>query len=142
MEKINSYRKYYQKLIQRTCWTSAVVDLNNSIYLCPIDSLCRDRAFEESDSLANSTKASPVERPSGFLTNKMPSTPSKTLHGSLPVAKKSNYKRELLSVTTHLNFFFFSYVELTTCLAVQSYGKPRIRIITCAPFDKNACASL
>ena len=26
---------------------------------------------------------------------------------------------------------------LTTCLGVASYGKPRIRIITCPPRDKN-----
>lgn len=31
--------------------------------------------------------------------------------------------------------------KLTTCLAVQSYGKPRMRTITAAPRDRNACAS-
>lgn len=31
---------------------------------------------------------------------------------------------------------------LTTCFAVQRYGRPLMRIITCAPFDSNACASL
>lgn len=72
------------------CWTSAVVDLNSSIYLEPIHSLCLERALGESDSLAKSTKASPVALPSGFLTNRTPSVPSSTEQEFSPEAKKSS----------------------------------------------------
>lgn len=73
-----------------TCCTSAVVDRNNSMYRCPIDSLCLDSACGASVSLGNSTKASPVALPSGFFTKSTPSTPSRTLQGFSPFEKNSN----------------------------------------------------
>lgn len=128
-----------------------MVDRNNSIYRFPIDSRCRPSAFGASFSSANNTKASPVARPSDFLTNRIPSVPSSTLHGSWPVVKNSSYFRTH-NITTKLKGMrihvyrrnvqiYFCLQILTTCLGVQSYGNPRMRMITSKLLDKNACAS-
>ena len=76
---------------QHTCWTSAVVDLNSSIYLEPIISLCLRSAFSPSVSSLNKTNASPVALPSGFLTKRTPFSSSRTSQDSSPVLKKSIY---------------------------------------------------
>lgn len=65
-----------------TCWTSAVVLLNSSMYLVPMHNLCFDRALAASSSDEKRTKASPVALPSAWWTNKTPSSPSKTSTGS------------------------------------------------------------
>ena len=75
-----------------TCWTSAVVERNSSMYLEPIFSLCFCRAFSASFSWAKRTKASPVARPSGFFTKRTPSSPSTKLQAVCPLAKKSIWK--------------------------------------------------
>lgn len=79
-----------------TCWTSAVVDLNSSMYREPIMSLCLDKALSPSVSSLNRTKASPVALPSGFLTKRTPSSSSSTSHGSSPPLKKSIWQENSL----------------------------------------------
>ncbi|KAH9418230.1 hypothetical protein DERP_010784 [Dermatophagoides pteronyssinus] len=58
----------------------AVVERNNSIYLEPINSRCFCNERIAISSVSNKTNASPVGRPSGFLTNNTPSSPCITLH--------------------------------------------------------------
>ena len=87
---LNHYiRSKYLDSNSHTCWTSAVVDRKSSMYLDPMFSLCFRSAFSASSSSANNTKASPVARPSGFLTNKIPSSPSTNEHVCSPREKNS-----------------------------------------------------
>ena len=78
-----------KKKVEFTCWTSAVVDRNSSMYRDPMFSLCFCRAFSASFSTASKTKASPVARPSGFLTKRTPSSPSTKEQALSPLAKNS-----------------------------------------------------
>ena len=87
---LNHYiRSKYLDSNSHTCWTSAVVDRKSSMYLDPMFSLCFRSAFSASSSSANNTKASPVARPSGFLTNKIPSSPSTNEQVCSPREKNS-----------------------------------------------------
>ena len=67
------------------------------MYREPIFSLCLCNAFSASLSSAKRTKASPVARPSGFLTNNTPSSPStrEQEFSSPPLAKKSIWKEKI-----------------------------------------------
>ena len=76
-----------------TCCTSAVVLLNSSMYRVLMHCLCFDSALFASSSLANSTKASPVARPSAWWTNSNPFSPSSTSHGLSPLRKNISCKR-------------------------------------------------
>lgn len=99
--------KEYHYAKKHTCCTSAVVDLNSSIYLLPMSSRCFAKAFGASSSLANNTKASPVARPSALLTKRTPSAPSSTVHGLIPAEKKSNWNRQLSKLESI--FYFERY---------------------------------
>lgn len=99
-----------------TCWTSAAVLRNSSMYLLPRICLCFFREFWAYSSQANSTKASPVGRPSGYLTNSKPSVPSVT--GLSGPRKPST----------------------SCCVAVK--GRPRMRIITWFSLERNCATSL
>lgn len=106
-----------QFLKKITCCTSAVVLRNNSIYLVPINSLCLLKAFAESSSRANSTKASPVARPSGFLTNNTPSSPSITVQA---FSKNSIYNKNIYCITfSQLMIVIFVVVEIIKLAYIQ-----------------------
>lgn len=57
--------------------------------------------------------------------------------------KTQIYSRQLIYLRSKDTYGSLKWSSnlLTTCLAVQSYGKPRILTITAAPRDRNACAS-
>ncbi len=99
-----------------TCWTSAAVLRNSSMYLLPRICLCFFRAFWAYSSQAKRTNASPVGRPSGYFTNRSPSVPSVT---GLSEPRKP---------------------RASWGLAVN--GSPRIRIITWFSFERNWATSL
>lgn len=110
---------HFHVLIHRewlTCCTSAAVLRNSSMYLFPRICLCFFREFWAYSSQEKSTKASPVGRPSGYLTKRRPSAPSVTgLSGPR---------------------------NASTSCAVAVKGSPRIRMITWFSLDRNWATSL
>lgn len=99
-----------------TCCTSAAVLRNSSIYRFPRICLCFFRAFWAYSSQEKSTKASPVGRPSGYLTKSRPSAPS--------VTGLSGPRKDSTSWDVAVN------------------GSPRMRIITWFSLDRNWATSL
>lgn len=104
------------RLKEFTCCTSAAVLRNSSIYRFPRICLCFFRAFWAYSSQEKSTKASPVGRPSGYLTKSRPSAPS--------VTGLSGPRKDSTSWDVAVN------------------GSPRMRIITWFSLDRNWATSL